>query len=623
MDSSSPPSVRHVQGRLMVEGVAAAEIAERFGTPVYVMSEAQLRANVRAWRAALADAWAHGPTRVLVALKANPSMALRRILNDEGAGCDVFGAAELEIALRAEVPPELISVNGSTKPLALIERAIAVGARLTVDSLEELAGAGAAARAAGAAARVRIRLRPDMTDVATTSEFTEADPLGAVADAYKPGIPLTELLAALPDIDLGGLVLTGVHAHLGRHTADPEPFRLHALRMGGLVGELHDAFGGWLPEEIDLGGGYSYAGDPTGRAIRPELVAASPAEYAAAIASGLADGLRAAGIDPAGIALEIEPGRAVYGSAGLHLSRVLNVKRQTAPVTRTWVGCDSSEVLLSDTTWEHSRWEPVPAEPVAGEPVEVDVVGVSCGFDTITASTSLPSGVAAGDLLVFLATGAYEETLAGNFNSIPRPASVLVSGSEAELIRRPEALDEVLGRDRLPRWVRHDRPRVLGVDHVAVAVADLDRSLEFYSGLLGLRVRDRGPLDPGLVERMTGLPGADVEYADIELGGRTLELLHYRSARGSAPSRPERPGSLHIALEVEDAGLVHERLGAAGFAPLSAAQRLEDDGSDWAGCLVFYVRDPDGAMLEIVQRPAVARRGVPAAATAAVTSYNP
>ena len=621
MDSAAQPPVRRVDGRLMVEGVPAVELAERFGTPLYVMSEAQLRANIRGWQAAMAGAWAHGPARVLVSLKANPSIALRRILNEEGAGCDVFGAAELEIALRAEVAPELISVNGSTKPVSLIERAVAVGARLTVDSLEELAAAGRVARSAGATARVRLRLRPDMTDVHTTSEFTEDAPLGEVADAYKPGIPLAELLAALPGLDLGGVALIGVHAHLGRHTADPEPFRLHARRMGGLVGELHQALGTWLPEEIDLGGGYSFAGDPTGRGIRPELAPVSPAEYADAIASGLAEGLAGAGIDPAGIALEIEPGRAVYGSAGLHLSRVLNVKHQSAPVPRTWVGCDSSEVLLSDTTWEHSRWEPVPAEPVAGKLTEVDVVGVSCGFDTIAPSTPLPAGVAVGDLLAFLATGAYEETLAGNFNSMPRPASVLVSGSEAEVIRRAETLNDVLARDRLPRSLRTDRPRVLGVDHVAVAVGDLDRSLEFYVGLLGLRVRDRGPLDPGLVERMTGLPDADVEYADVELGGRTLELLQYRSSqpRGTAPARPERPGSLHIALEVEDAALVHDRLTGAGFTPFSAPQLLEDDGTDWAGSLVFYVRDPDGALLEIVQRSAVAGRVV----TPAAVSYRP
>src|SRR5436190_4833107 len=113
--------IRLDEGRLMVERIPAADLAERFGTPLYVISEARLRANVRAWLDALAAAWHHGEARVLVSLKANPSLALRRILSDEGAGCDVYGASELEVALLAGVYPAAISVNGSTKGAALIE----------------------------------------------------------------------------------------------------------------------------------------------------------------------------------------------------------------------------------------------------------------------------------------------------------------------------------------------------------------------------------------------------------------------------------------------------------------------------------------------------------------------
>jgi diaminopimelate decarboxylase len=621
---SDQPAIIVAGGRLAVEGVDAEELAARFGTPLYVMSESALRTNVRAWQRALVDAWPHGETRVLVSLKANPSIALRRILNEEGAGCDVFGQAELEIALAAGVPPHTISVNGSTKPAELIAHAIDVGARLTVDSIEELATAAAVARAAGATAAVRLRLRPDLTDVMTVSEFTEDVPLGAVADAYKPGIPLADL-AALPSLDLQYVDLLGIHAHLGRHTADPAPFREHARRVGRLAGTVGDAFGGWRPREIDLGGGYSFPGDPTGRALRELDDAPAPNRYATELVDGLLEGLSDAGIDPAGIALEIEPGRAVYGSAGLHLSRVLHVKRQPAPAERTWVGCDSSEVLLSDTTWEHSRWEPVCAAPVDGEPVAVDVVGVSCGFDTIAASTPLPSGIAAGDLLAFLATGAYEETLAGNFNSMPRPATVLVRRGAAEVIRRREKLGDLLERERTPRGLGGSAPRVAGVDHVAITVADLDRSLAFYGDVLGLRVLDRGPIDPELTERMTGLPDADVEYADVELGTRTLELLCHRTLdpRRSAAGRPERPGSVHIGLTVDDARRVHERLTDRGFPPLSEPQTLPDDGSDWSGCVIFYVRDPDGVMLEIVERATPqAGRSAPAPTSAAAAAQS-
>jgi diaminopimelate decarboxylase len=608
--------IRQDAGRLMIESSAASDLAARFGTPLYVTSEAALRANVRAWRTALHDKWPHGPTRVLVSLKANPTIALRRILNDEGAGCDVFGASELEIALDAGTPAELISVNGSTKPEALIIRAIAAGARLTVDSVEELAAAAAAARLLERRAHVRLRLRPDLTDLETTSEFTERDPLGQVADAYKPGIPIDALREALGRLDLEGVDLAGVHAHLGRHTSAVEPFRLHAQRLGALVGELARAMPGWTPREIDLGGGYSYPGDPTGRALRAAPAhTPSPAEYAGAVASGLAEALRASGVDPRGIALEIEPGRAVYGSAGVHLSTVLNVKRQAAPVPRVWVGCDSSEVLLSDTGWEHSRWDPVCTDPVTGPDQEVDVVGVSCGFDTITPGARLPGGIAPGAVIAFLATGAYEETLAGNFNSMPRPASVLVSGERAELVRRAETLADVTRRDRLPRRLRGDAPRVVGVDHVSFTVDDLDRSVGFYCGLLGLTLHDRGRLEPELIEQMTGMPNAEVDYADVDLGSRILELLHHRMAAVRRPvaSRQERPGSVHIGLRVDDAAAVHGRLAAAGFAPLSPPRTLPDDGSGWSGSIVFYVRDPDGVMLEIVERAEAASRAPSAA----------
>ena len=607
--------IRQDAGRLMIESTAASDLAARFGTPLYVTSEAALRANVREWQLAVRDAWPHGPTRVLVSLKANPTIALRRILNDEGAGCDVFGPYELEIALDAGTPAELISVNGSTKPEALIVRAIAAGARLTVDSVEELAAAAAAARLLERRAHVRLRLRPDLTDLETTSEFTEHDPLGAVADAYKPGIPIDGLREALGRLDLKGVDLAGVHAHLGRHTSAVEPFRVHAQRLGALVGELAREMPGWTPREIDLGGGYSYPGDPTGRALRPAPAhTPSPAEYSGAVAAGLAEGLRAAGVDPRGIALEIEPGRAVYGSAGVHLSTVLNVKRQAAPVPRVWVGCDSSEVLLSDTGWEHSRWDPVCTDPVTGADQEVDVVGVSCGFDTITPGARLPDGIAAGDVIAFLAAGAYEETLAGNFNSMPRPASVLVSGDRAELVRRAETLADVTRRDRLPLRLRGDAPRVVGVDHVSLTVDDLDRSVGFYCGLLGLTLHDRGRLEPELIEQMTGMPNAEVDYADVDLGSRILELLHYRTAAVRRPiaSRQERPGSVHIGLRVDDAAAVHGRLAAAGFAPLSPPRTLPDDGSGWSGSIVFYVRDPDGVMLEVVERAEAASRATSA-----------
>ena len=187
---------------------------------------------------------------------------------------------------------------------------------------------------------------------------------------------------------------------------------------------------------------------------------------------------------------------------------------------------------------------------------------------------------------------------------------MLVSGDRAELVRRAETLADVTRRDRLPRRLRGDAPRVVGVDHVSLTVDDLDRSVGFYCGLLGLTLHDRGRLEPELIEQMTGMPNAEVDYADVDLGSRILELLHHRTAGVRRPiaSRQERPGSVHIGLRVDDAAAVHGRLAAAGFAPLSPPRTLPDDGSGWSGSIVFYVRDPDGVMLEIVERAEAASR---------------
>ena len=114
-------------GHLWVEGCDAVELARTFGTPIHVLSEDHLRRNVRRTVAAFRAAWPEGDVLLLPSIKANFTLAVRRILTDEGTGCDTFGPGELEAALRTGVPPETISVNGSVKSADLIERAVASG----------------------------------------------------------------------------------------------------------------------------------------------------------------------------------------------------------------------------------------------------------------------------------------------------------------------------------------------------------------------------------------------------------------------------------------------------------------------------------------------------------------
>ena len=137
-------------GRLLVEGCDAHALAERHGTPLHVISEDQLRRNLRRIEAAFAAAWT-GPVRILPAFKANPTLAVRRVLDEAGAGCDAFGPWELDAALRAGTPPERISFNGPAKDDAALARAASLGVRVTADSLDELERLDAIARGLGRA----------------------------------------------------------------------------------------------------------------------------------------------------------------------------------------------------------------------------------------------------------------------------------------------------------------------------------------------------------------------------------------------------------------------------------------------------------------------------------------
>ena len=156
----------------------------------------------------------------------------------------------------------------------------------------------------------------------------------------------------------------------------------------------------------------------------------------------------------AGVALEIEPGRALHADTGIHLTRVVNLKQQREPLAWSWVETDTTEMFLLDLLVEHCHF-PLVAATRMSEPAgpAVDVVGCSCGFDLLARQVHLPA-VELGDTLAFLDTGAYEDACAANFNALPRPAIALVRGSEAEIVRRAETIDDVFARDVVPERLR-------------------------------------------------------------------------------------------------------------------------------------------------------------------------
>jgi len=164
--------------------------------------------------------------------------------------------------------------------------------------------------------------------------------------------------------------------------------------------------------------------------------------------------LRRNGIQTAGVRLQTEPGRWMYGDTGVHLARVSVVKRQTKPIPYAWVLTDTTYFFLAGGTFEHSRFPYLAADRAdAPRTLAADIVGHSCFADIIVLGAHLPE-VEAGDVIAFLETGAYQESSSSNFNALPRPASVLVHGGDAELIKRAETIDDVWARDVIPERLR-------------------------------------------------------------------------------------------------------------------------------------------------------------------------
>ncbi len=491
IEASGCLSVR--DNRLFVEEVGAVELVERFGSPLFVLSEAQLVGNYRRYRDALAAGWPEGPVDVLPAFKANLSLAARRILSREGAGADVYSPGELAGVMSTGVDPARVSVNGGGKTREHLRNCVAAGVRITVEDLDEVDTIEEVAAELGATARIRLRVKPPVPSLWKPTDFARLlVPIALGFQVYKSGIPREYLVAlgrralTLPHVELVGL-----HLHAGRHSASLWYWRGLMRHFADLVGDLCAAWDGWRPAELDVGGGMATPRDPHSRMLErgeflgslagfplltalralgertyhatlarlvgallhehpPRPMAPTIEAYAATITATLRERLGQRGISTDGVRLQIEPGRGLYGDAGLHLTRVKVVKRQTEPLPLAWVLTDTTEFFMMCGSLEASRCDVVVADDVdAPATMRAEIVGHSCGPDRLAPSAALPE-LRAGQVLAFLDTGAYQEASASNFNALPRPATVLVSGTEAEIVKTAERIEDVFARDVVP-----------------------------------------------------------------------------------------------------------------------------------------------------------------------------
>jgi diaminopimelate decarboxylase len=443
--------MRADDGQLLVEGVRLSSLVDRYGTPLHVISESRLRENYRRIRDAFAARWDAG-VEICYAIKANPALAVRRVLADEGAHGDCLGLPELQASLIAGTPGHTLVLNGNNKADDAIRAAIRCGARINVDDAQEPARIRAIAAAEGRRSSVGIRTKPDPAPLA--DRLTELAPgtVGTYVERSKWGLdPRETARTAMAILTMDELDLVGLHCHLGRHVPEPELFGGLADSLGSTLALLSSE-AGWHPEVLTVGGGFTQGRDPYFRKPRDggtwpgveDCFVPAIELYADALCTRLAEALDVATLPAPRLGLE--PGRYIAGPAAVTVTRVGTVKRSS---NRVWLEVDTAitQIGMSRSPTDAHALTPVRTRGRAEE--VVDVVGPLCVLDLIGEQAPLER-MEAGELLAILDTGAYADGEASNANSIGRPAVVLVCGEQADLIRRPETFADVFGRDEIP-----------------------------------------------------------------------------------------------------------------------------------------------------------------------------
>lgn len=492
-------SVRN--GHLFMEECDTTTLLERFGSPLFVFSEDQLRRNVRRFQHAFSAHWPDGPVEILPANKANWTTAIRTILTQENAGADIYSEGELHSALLSGAKPECISVNGGGKSDAMLKRCIEAGVRITVEDLDEPARINRIAGELGKKACIRFRVKPDFPNLWKKTDFApESVSIDMGIQVYKSGIPAQYLEALGKEtLRMEHVELMGLHFHGGRHHNSLWYWRGLMKRYGRLVVHLCKVWGGYQPKELDIGGGFAIHRDPHSKlGVRQDTLltfftyplelalyglqsagryqamsqmiesvmvktpnrqrAPTIEAYAKAAVTGFRDELLAGGVDLRGVKLQLEPGRSLYGDIGIHLARVKKFKQQTEPMRMNWVLTDTTYFFMSGGVYEQNFHDFRIANK-ADQPSKhvADIVGHSCYADRILPLVKVPE-VEEGDIVAFLDMGAYQEVSASNFNALPRPASVLVTGHDVTLIKRAETIEDVYCRDVVPEHLRPTSP---------------------------------------------------------------------------------------------------------------------------------------------------------------------
>jgi len=432
-------SANVAQGKeLSISGISATNLAKEFGTPAFIMDEADFRARAKAWDEALKNSFGATAGTVYYAAKAFICTEVARWVKDIGIGIDVCTGGELAVALAGGINPTMIQLHGNNKSVSEIEKAIKAGVEtIVIDSLIEIERVALAAKKIGKVQRVLLRLTPGIEahtheSIATAHEDVKFGFSIASGMAWKS-------IEAVRNHE--SLELRGFHAHIGSQILDTSSFEISAQRLIALLAKYRDAFNSQLPE-LDLGGGYGIHYLPGDEEL-------SPAVAMAALASAVKANCILHNLDLPRVS--IEPGRAIVGPTMFTLYEVGTIKDVTLESgdNRRYISIDGGMSDNIRPALYEAEYTAVLANRASNaELISSRLVGKHCETgDILIRDIALASDIAVGDLLATPATGAYGRSMASNYNHVPRPPVIAVNDGKARVIVRRETEADLLGLD--------------------------------------------------------------------------------------------------------------------------------------------------------------------------------
>lgn len=431
---------RNDEGAVEVGGVDVRDLATQFGTPAYVLDEADFRTRAMAFRYAFSHAFAGlcGGADVYYGGKAFLCTEVARWVAADGLGLDTCSGGELAVALRGGVPPERIALHGNNKSDAELDRALTAGVgRIVIDSVGEIERIADAAGRLGMRARVMLRVTVGVE--AHTHEYiatAHADQKFGISLTTGAAVDAVQRALARPELELRGL-----HSHIGSQIFDTGGFEVAAHRLLGLHARIAREHGIELPE-VDLGGGFGIAYTSQHDPMPAKDLADSLADIVARECNAL------------GVAvpkISVEPGRAIAGPSTFTLYSAGTVKDVVLKhgATRRYIAVDGGmsdniRTALYDADYSCA----LASRRSTAQPVLTRVVGKHCeAGDILVKDEFLPGDVAAGDLLAVPGTGAYCRSMASQYNYIPRPPVITVAAGSARPILRRETEADLLALD--------------------------------------------------------------------------------------------------------------------------------------------------------------------------------